>query len=135
MGPRVQLDQADDDAPRRNEWLPARRLLRHLHLSADSGSLVAAGTLDRLQIREGLRAGWLRAGKIAAMLVVLALIVRSIARNWAAFQSVHVTLDANIGWLAASVAVVFLTYAIQIESWRCMLRGWDQHLSYTKAVR
>jgi len=82
-----------------------------------------------------LKKGWLKAGKIAAMLVVLALIARSIARNWAAFQSVHVTLDPKIGWLAASVAVVFLTYAIQIESWRRMLRGWDQRLPYTSAAR
>ena len=79
--------------------------------------------------------GWLRAGKIAAMLLVLALIARSIARNWAAFQSVQVTLDAKIGWLAGSVAVVFLTYAIQIESWRRMLRGWDQRIPYTRAAR
>jgi hypothetical protein len=69
------------------------------------------------------------------MLLVLALIARSIARNWAAFQSVHVTLEPKIGWLAASVAVVFLTYAIQIESWRRLLRGWDQRLPYTRAAR
>lgn len=69
------------------------------------------------------------------MLLVLALIARSIARNWAAFQSVHVTLDVNIGWLAASVLVIFLTYAIQIESWRRMLRGWDQRLTYANAAR
>jgi glycosyltransferase 2 family protein len=69
------------------------------------------------------------------MLLVLALIARSIARNWAAFRSVHVTLDVNVGWLAASVAVVFLTYAIQIESWRRMLRGWGQRLRYGEAAR
>ena len=69
------------------------------------------------------------------MLLVLALVARSIARNWAAFQSVHVTLEPQIGWLAASVLVVFLTYAIQIESWRRMLRGWDQHLPYAHAAR
>ena len=69
------------------------------------------------------------------MLLVLALIARSITRNWAAFQSVHVTLDVRIGWLAASVVVVFLTYAIQIESWRRMLRGWDQRIPYMRAAR
>jgi hypothetical protein len=69
------------------------------------------------------------------MLLVLALIARSIARNWAAFQSVHVTLEPKVGWLAASVLIVFLTYAIQIESWRRMLRGWGQHLPYTSAAR
>ncbi|PYO95711.1 MAG: hypothetical protein DMD62_00640 [Gemmatimonadetes bacterium] len=69
------------------------------------------------------------------MLLILALIARSIARNWAAFQSVHVTLDLNVAWLAASVLVVFLTYAIQIESWRQMLRGWDQRLRYLDGAR
>jgi len=82
-----------------------------------------------------LKKGWLPAAKIAAMLLVLALIARSLARNWAAFQSVQVTLDAKVGWLAASVVVVLLTYAIQIESWRRMLRGWDQRLPYTQAAR
>jgi hypothetical protein len=82
-----------------------------------------------------LNRGWLKAGKFAAMLLVLALIARSLARNWAAFQSVQVTLDVKIGWLAAAVGVIFLTYAIQIESWRRMLRGWDQRLSYPNAAR
>jgi glycosyltransferase 2 family protein len=81
------------------------------------------------------KSGWLRAAKIAAMLLVLALVARSLQRNWAAFQSVHVTLDLKVGWLLASVAMVFLTYAIQIESWRRMLRGWDQHLPYQDAAR
>jgi uncharacterized membrane protein YbhN (UPF0104 family) len=82
-----------------------------------------------------LKKGWLKAGKLAAMLLVLALIARSLARNWAAFQSVQVTLDVKIGWLAAAVGVIFLTYAIQIESWRRMLRGWDQRVSYPNAAR
>ena len=82
-----------------------------------------------------MKKGWLKAAKLAAMLLVLALIARSLARNWAAFQSVQVTLDVKIGWLAASVGVIFLTYVIQIESWRRMLRGWDQRLSYPNAAR
>ena len=82
-----------------------------------------------------MKKGWLKAAKFAAMLLVLALIARSLARNWAAFQSVQVTLDVKIGWLAASVGVIFLTYVIQIESWRRMLRGWDQRLSYPNAAR
>ena len=82
-----------------------------------------------------MKKGWLKAGKFAAMLLVLALIARSLARNWAAFQSVQVTLDVKIGWLAASVGVIALTYVIQIESWRRMLRGWDQRLSYPNAAR
>ena len=82
-----------------------------------------------------MKKGWLKAGKFAAMLLVLALIARSLARSWTAFQSVQVTLDVKIGWLAASVGVIFLTYAIQIESWRRMLHGWDQRLSYPNAAR
>lgn len=78
---------------------------------------------------------WLQAGKIAATLIVLALIGRSIARHWAAFQSVQVTLVPKVGWLAASAATVFVTYAIQIEAWRRVLGGWGQRLPFADAAR
>src|SRR6267378_4281220 len=135
MGACLQLDQANDDPAGRDERVPACGLRGDLHLAADSRALVAPGAVHRVQVRQRLKKGWLRAAKVAAMLLVLALVARSIARNWVAFQSVHVALDVKVGWLAASTLVVFLTYAIQIESWRRMLRGWDQRLSYPNAAR
>src|SRR5213076_2283985 len=37
--------------------------------------------------------------------------------------------------IALSALVVFLTYAIQVESWRRVLAGWAQRLSYSRAAR
>jgi glycosyltransferase 2 family protein len=78
---------------------------------------------------------WLWAVKVAATLLVLALIGRSLARNWAAFRSLQITLALQGGWLAASAVAVFATYAIQIESWRRVLGGWGQRLPYAQAAR
>src|SRR5256886_12793218 len=47
----------------------------------------------------------------------------------------HVSLAPRPGWIALSALVVFLTYAIQVESWRRVLAGWAQHLSYGRAAR
>jgi hypothetical protein len=98
---------------------------------------VAAGAVDRLQVRQGLtiRGWWLRAAKIAVSLIVLALIARSLARNWSAFRSVEVSLAPHIGWIALSAITVFVTYALQIESWRRVLAGWGQRLSFRDAAR
>src|SRR5207247_2269022 len=71
-------------------------------------------------------------------LVTLAVVVfvsRSIARNWSEFRSLHVTLAFAPGWIAGSVVMVFLTYAMQIESWRRILAGWSQRLPFGPAAR
>src|SRR6266540_1290763 len=70
-----------------------------------------------------------------AALVVGVMVWRAIARNWDEFRSLHVTLALKPGWIALSVLVVFLTYAIQIESWRRILAGWAQPLAYARAAR
>ncbi len=67
-----------------------------------------------------------------AALVVGVMVWRAIARNWDEFRSLHVTLALKPGWIALSVLVVFLTYAIQIESWRRILAGWAQPLAYAR---
>jgi len=70
-----------------------------------------------------------------AALVVGVMVWRAIARNWDEFRSLHVTLALKPGWIALSVLFVFLTYAIQIESWRRILAGWAQPLAYARAAR
>src|SRR5207247_396926 len=59
----------------------------------------------------------------------------AIVKNWGEFRSLHVSLAPRPGWIALSALVVFLTYAIQVESWRRVLAGWAQHLSYGRAAR
>jgi hypothetical protein len=60
---------------------------------------------------------------------------RSIARNWAEFRSLHVTLTVVPGWIAASAGMVLLTYAMQVESWRRILAGWGERLAFRPAAR
>ena len=78
---------------------------------------------------------WLWGVQIAVAGVVAVLVWRAIARNWDEFRSLHVALALRPGWIALSTVAVFATYAVQIESWRRILAGWDQHLSYTRAAR
>jgi len=73
--------------------------------------------------------------QLVAALVVAVMVWRAIARNWSEFRSLHVALALKPGWIAMSVLVVFLTYAIQIESWRRILTAWAQRLAYGRAAR
>jgi glycosyltransferase 2 family protein len=79
---------------------------------------------------------WLYWGaQLVAAGIVAVMVWRAIARNWSDFRSLHVSLALKPGWIALSVLAVFLTYAIQIESWRRILAGWAQHLGYGRAAR
>ena len=78
---------------------------------------------------------WLWAVQGLVTLAVLAFVGRSIARNWSEFRSLQVTLAVAPAWIAGSVGMVFLTYVMQIESWRRILAGWGQRLAFGLAAR
>ena len=78
---------------------------------------------------------WLWAIQGLVTLAVVGFVVRSIARNWSEFRSLHVTLAIAPAWIAGSVVLVFLTYVMQIESWRRILAGWGQHIAFGPAAR
>ncbi|MGH7645627.1 MAG: lysylphosphatidylglycerol synthase domain-containing protein [Gemmatimonadales bacterium] len=79
---------------------------------------------------------WLTWGpQLLAGGVVAVMVWRAIARHWDEFRSLHVTLTLTPQWLVLSVMVVFLTYAVQIASWRRLLAGWRQRLPYPHAAR
>jgi len=79
---------------------------------------------------------WLYWGaQVFAGAVVAVMVWRAIGRNWSEFRSLHVTLAFKPAWIALSVLVVFLTYALQIASWRRILAGWAQPLAYGRAAR
>jgi glycosyltransferase 2 family protein len=73
--------------------------------------------------------------QIAIATLVVRMVWGAIVKNWGEFRSLHVSLAPRPAWIALSVLVVFLTYALQIESWRRLLAGWTQHLSYGRAAR
>ncbi|HEU5262239.1 MAG TPA: lysylphosphatidylglycerol synthase domain-containing protein [Gemmatimonadales bacterium] len=78
---------------------------------------------------------WLWGVQIAVAGVVAVLVWRAIARNWDELRSLQVALALRPGWIVLSTLTVFATYAVQIESWRRILAGWGQHLSYSRAAR
>src|SRR2546422_7201539 len=95
--------------PPRSTLFPYTTLFRSL-LSTDSRALVDARAVGRLQVREDLIARrWLWAIQGLVTLAVVAFVVRSLARNWSEFRSLHVTLAIAPGWIAGSVVLVFLT--------------------------
>ena len=97
---------------------------------------MAPRAVSRLQVREDLIARrWLWTVQGLVTLAVVAFVGRSIARNWSEFRSLHVALAIAPGWIAGSVVLVFLTYAMQIESWRRILAGWGQRLAFGPAAR
>ena len=83
----------------------------------------------------GIPRAWVWAVQGGVGAVVAALVWRAIGRNWDQFRSLHVPLALRPTWIALSVLVVFATYAMQIESWRRILAGWQQRLSYGRAAR
>lgn len=68
-------------------------------------------------------------------LLVLALVGRSLVRNWDAFAAARFAFTLRPGWLLVSVALIGVTYLVQVESWRRILRGWNQPLGFGAAAR
>ena len=80
------------------------------------------------------RALW-RVVQVALAAIVLALVLRKLAEEWGA---VKLALDqARPNWLAlaASGLIVLATYAILIETWRVLLRGWQHDIPFVDAAR
>jgi glycosyltransferase 2 family protein len=79
------------------------------------------------------RAWWwlLQVGLFAGVSVLVA---RQLVRHWAEFPA-GIHLSVHPPWLLASTALVGITYLVQIESWRGLLAGWGQRLSYRDAAR
>ncbi|HET7040043.1 MAG TPA: lysylphosphatidylglycerol synthase domain-containing protein [Gemmatimonadales bacterium] len=85
--------------------------------------------------RAPARRGWIGAIQAAATVVVGLLVWRALARHWDDFRSVELEVTLRPGWVALAAAAVFVTYALQIQSWRYLLDGWRQSLSYGRAAR
>ena len=67
--------------------------------------------------------GWLWAVQGLVTLAVVALVARSIGRNWAEFRSLHAELTIKPVWIAGSALAVCASYVMHIESWRQILHG------------
>src|SRR5437016_7749704 len=79
--------------------------------------------------------GWLWAVQGLVTLAVVALVARSIGRNWSEFRSLHAVLTIKPVWIAGSALAVSASYAMHIESWRRILLGWGQRIAFGAAAR
>lgn len=78
---------------------------------------------------------WRWALQIIVVLAVATLVLRALRRHWDEFRSLEFAFDWNPGALVLAVMTVGITYVLQIESWRRVLAGWAQPLSFRAAAR
>ncbi len=69
------------------------------------------------------------------LLVTFAFIAWELRRHWAEVQAAPATLVLHWGWIATASAIVLLTYAALIQSWRMLLGGFGGELRYGSAAR
>ena len=66
---------------------------------------------------------------IAGALLV-GLVARSILINWQSLQAQPIQWQFSPGWIAASVFLVFASYAMLIEAWRRVVLSMNQRLAF-----
>jgi hypothetical protein len=77
----------------------------------------------------------LRVVQLVLAAVLVTLVARKIAGEW---DAVTVALDqARPNWIALTLSglVVLATYAVLIETWRVLLRGWQHDIPFMDAAR
>jgi glycosyltransferase 2 family protein len=77
----------------------------------------------------------LRVVQVVLAAIVIALVARKLIAEWGAVRlALH---EARPNWLAlaASGIVVLATYAVLIETWRVILRGWQHEIPFFDAAR
>ena len=67
--------------------------------------------------------------------IVVALVVRTLVEEWGAVRAALEHAHPNWLALAASGVIVLATYALLIETWRVLLRGWQHDIPFVDAAR
>jgi hypothetical protein len=73
--------------------------------------------------------------QLALGAVVAYAVVASLGRSWTELMAAGVALAWRPGPALLAAGVVLATYAMLIETWRRVLGGWQQRLSYRDAAR
>lgn len=68
-------------------------------------------------------------------IAAVALAARSIAGQWRAFAASGQTIHPQWGSVTLSCALVFLAYAVLVETWRRTVSAWGNHLPWMQAAR
>ncbi|MEO7039474.1 MAG: lysylphosphatidylglycerol synthase domain-containing protein [Gemmatimonadaceae bacterium] len=76
-----------------------------------------------------------RVVQVALAVIVIALVARKIVEEWGAVKLALEAARPNWLALAASGVIVLCTYAVLIETWRVLLRGWQHDIPFLDAAR
>lgn len=80
------------------------------------------------------RLAW-RVAQVVLTAIVVALVVRKLVMEWGAVRTALAHAHPNWIALAGSGAIVLATYALLIETWRVLLRGWQHDIPFFEAAR
>ena len=67
--------------------------------------------------------------------VLVGVAVRAVVINWQSLRAEPVAWQLSPGWLAASVLIVFISYAVLIEAWRRVVLSMGEQLAFLTAAR
>ena len=82
-----------------------------------------------------MRSGWVRVVQTLVGLSIVLFAIRALARNWDQLRAQPLEWQLRPGWLALSLVLTWLMYALLILGWRSMLSGWGQRLDGWSAAR
>lgn len=82
-----------------------------------------------------MRSRWLTVLRWLVAVLIIAFAVRELARAWGEVQAQPVAWAPRPAMIVASALVVWAMYAVLIEAWRTMLRGWGEALQWLPAAR
>ncbi len=78
---------------------------------------------------------WWRIVQLILALAIGGLAVWSLSRQWEKFQQQEIAWQPHLGWLALSLAIVWLSYAVLIEGWRRVVLSMGEQLTWLQAAR
>ena len=81
------------------------------------------------------RNSWFLALQLVFAAAVLWFAAHTIAAQWEKARAAGFDFEPRWGFIVLSALIVFLTYALLIETWRYLLRNWGSSLSRTDAAR
>ena len=91
------------------------------------------------ELPPSVASGWKRnAWKIAKWVVLLATLAfaaRALQGYWGEVRSVASEIRISWGWVILGSAIVLLTHASLVQSWRLLLAGWDRAPTFWSSVR
>lgn len=81
------------------------------------------------------RRTWWRVLQLVGAVVLVALAIRSLTRNWSDLRSQSIAWQISPAWIVLSLVITWLAYAGLIEAWRRVVVSLKQRLGYWDAAR